>query len=437
MENFKVLFNKNRINNNVYIGSIIKCIVIDISNEFIVVDARLKSECYILKNQFLNEYGQLIVKIGDEIDACIKHIDNGFGESILSVEKVRKHYIWNKLEYFYNQQKIVTGIIISNIKGGFAIDIHGIKAFLPGSLMDIRYLRIQDKLAGTEFELKIIKMDKKQNNIIVSRKPFVNLSSGIEKSKFIKTLYEGKELYGLVKNLKNYGAFIDLGAVDGLLHITDISWRRIKHPSEIIKVGQKIKIKVISFDSIKNRVSLGLKQLTTDPWKGIYLNYPKGSKLKGPVTNITDYGFFIEIEKGLEGLVHTSEMDWVKKSIQPTKVVKIGMILEVMVLDVDIKKKRISLGLKQCTKNPWEIFAAQNSVGTYIYGITKFVSNFGIYLYLPNSVEGFVHISDISWDHCYNLKCLKTFKSNSKIKVIILAIDVINERISAGIKQVK
>lgn len=433
-ENFGELYNKILSKGKVYPGAIITGVVIDMDNDFIIIDANLKSEGKIPISQFYNEKGELEVSVGDSVEIVVDAIENGFGETQLSREKAKRIQAWSKLESAYKSNEVVKGLVVNRVKGGFTVDLQTVKAFLPGSLIDIRQLRDQSELEGQILEFKIIKMDQKRNNVVVSRKAMLEYEVNFEKSALLEKLNEGQKVKGIVKNLTDYGAFVDLGGIDGLLHITDMSWRRIRHPSEVVSVNEEVFVKILKFDKEKNRVSLGLKQLIDDPWKDISKKYANGVKLKGVVTNITDYGCFVEIEHGVEGLVHVSEMDWTNKNINPNKIVKLGKSVDVVVLYIDEERRRISLGLKQCTENPWVAFSNNYKKGDKITGKIKSITDFGIFVGLSGDIDGLIHLSDISWSE-NSIEVLHNYNKNDEIEVIILGIDAERERISLGIKQ--
>ncbi|QJC33762.1 30S ribosomal protein S1 [Enterobacteriaceae endosymbiont of Donacia provostii] len=433
-ECFAKLFEKSSKNKIINLGSIVSGTVIAIEKDVVLVDAGLKSESYIPISQFKNIKGELEIKIGDVIDLALDSIEDGFGETILSREKAKRHESWLFLEKANINKNNIKGIINGKVKGGFTVDLNNIRAFLPGSLIDIRPIRDTSHLEGKELDFKVIKLDKKRNNVVVSRKAVIESENSVERNLLLNTLYEGMEINGLVKNLTDYGAFVDLGGVDGLLHITDMAWKRVKHPSEIVNIGDNIKVKILKFDKEKVRVSLGLKQLGEDPWKSISKRYPENSKLIGRVTNLTDYGCFVEIQEGIEGLVHVSEMDWTNKNIHPTKIVSVNSKVEVMVLDIDEERRRISLGIKQCTVNPWLEFAKNYKKGDCVNGKIKSITDFGIFIGLIGGIDGLVHLSDLSWTNNGEDEILK-YKKNDIITAMVLQVDSERERISLGIKQ--
>ncbi len=433
-EIFGKLFKKLIKKKNIKQGSIIKGKIIDIDHKNVIIDSGLKSESYIPIEQFKNSKGKINIKINDDVEVLVDNISGGYGETILSREKAQKYKSWLNIEKSYKESKIIKGIINGKVKGGLTVDIKGIKAFLPGSLIDIKPIKDFSELENKKIEFKIIKLDKNNNNIVISRKAVILSENNFEREKLIKNIYEGLILEGIVKNLTDYGAFIDLGGLDGLLHITDIAWKRVKHPNEILKIGEKINVKIIKFDKENIRVSLGLKQLTEDPWKNINKKYPIKSKIKGKITNLTDYGCFIEIEEGIEGLAHISEIDWKNKNINPFKIFNIGESIKAIILNIDKEKRRISLGIKQCKPNPWIDFTKSYNKGDKISGIIKSITDFGIFLKLNKDINGLIHTSDISWNKNNN-NFKKIYKKGDKIKTSILQIDTEKERISLGIKQ--
>ncbi len=419
-------------------GTIVKgtVTVVAIENGYVLVDAGLKSESAIPAEQFKNAAGELEVEVGSEVDVALDAVEDGFGETQLSREKAKRHEAWIVLEKAYEEAATVVGIINGKVKGGFTVELNGIRAFLPGSLVDVRPIRDTAHLENKELEFKVIKLDQKRNNVVVSRRAVIESESTVERDELLETLQEGSEVKGIVKNLTDYGAFVDLGGVDGLLHITDMAWKRVKHPSEIVNVGDEILVKVLKFDRDRTRVSLGLKQLGEDPWVAIAKRYPEGHKLSGRVTNLTDYGCFVEIEEGVEGLVHVSEMDWTNKNIHPSKVVNVGDEVEVMVLEIDEERRRISLGLKQCKANPWQSFAEAQAKGDKVTGKIKSITDFGIFIGLDGGIDGLVHLSDISWNVAGE-EAVREFKKGDEISAVVLAVDAERERISLGIKQME
>jgi small subunit ribosomal protein S1 len=417
-------------------GSIVTGVVIDIDNEWVTVHAGLKSEGVIPRAQFVDSAGNCSLSIGDEVQVALETVEDGFGETKLSREKAKRAESWKELEAAHEADEVVKGIINGKVKGGFTVDINTIRAFLPGSLVDVRPVRDTAHLENKELEFKVIKLDQKRNNVVVSRRAVMEAANSVEREALLESLQEGMSVKGIVKNLTDYGAFVDLGGVDGLLHITDMAWKRIKHPSEIVEVGQEIDVKILKFDRERNRVSLGLKQLGEDPWVEITNRYPEGSRVKARVTNLTDYGCFAELEEGVEGLVHVSEMDWTNKNVHPSKIVQLGDEVEVMVLDIDEERRRISLGIKQCMQNPWDAFASQYAKGDKIAGSIKSITDFGIFIGLEGNIDGLVHLSDISWNEVGE-EAVRNYKKGDEIETVILSIDPERERISLGIKQLE
>ncbi len=435
-ESFAELFEESLKTVDMVSGSIITGVVVDIDNEWVTVHAGLKSEGVIPRAQFINESGELEVAVGDTVQVSMDAVDDGFGETRLSREKAKRAESWQILENVYESQEVITGLISGRVKGGFTVEIRDIRAFLPGSLVDVRPLRDNEMLEGREMEFKVIKLDQKRNNVVVSRRSVLEQENSAEREALLESLQEGMSVKGIVKNLTDYGAFVDLGGVDGLLHITDMAWKRIKHPSEIVAVGDEIDVKVLKFDRERNRVSLGLKQLGEDPWVAITNRYPEGARTMARVTNLTDYGCFAEIEEGVEGLVHVSEMDWTNRNIHPSKVVQVGDEVEVMVLDIDEERRRISLGIKQCQGNPWEEFAALHGKGDRIRGYIKSITDFGIFIGLDGNIDGLVHLSDISWNEPGE-QAVRRFTKGDEIETVVLSIDAERERISLGLKQLE
>ena len=433
-ENFAELFEESLKSVELKSGSIITGVVVDIDPEWVTVHAGLKSEGVIPRAEFLNEQGNIDISIGDAVKVSMDAVDDGFGETRLSREKAKRSESWEMLEKVHGDQEVIKGLISGRVKGGFTVEINDIRAFLPGSLVDVRPLRENEQLEGQVLEFKVIKLDQKRNNVVVSRRAVLEAENSVEREELLKNLQEGHELKGIVKNLTDYGAFVDLGGVDGLLHITDMSWKRIKHPSEIVAVGEEIDVKVLKFDRERNRVSLGLKQLGEDPWVAITRRYPEGARTVAKVTNLTDYGCFAELEEGVEGLVHVSEMDWTNRNIHPSKVVQVGDEVEVMVLDIDEERRRISLGIKQCKGNPWEEFSVLHKKGDHIKGYIKSITDFGIFIGLDGEIDGLVHLSDISWNEPGE-QAVRRFTKGDEIETVILAIDSERERISLGLKQ--
>ncbi|HGY2428622.1 TPA: 30S ribosomal protein S1 [Klebsiella pneumoniae] len=433
-ESFAQLFEESLKEIETRPGSIVRGVVVAIDKDVVLVDAGLKSESAIPAEQFKNAQGELEIQVGDEVDVALDAVEDGFGETLLSREKAKRHEAWITLEKAYEDAETVTGVINGKVKGGFTVELNGIRAFLPGSLVDVRPVRDTLHLEGKELEFKVIKLDQKRNNVVVSRRAVIESENSAERDQLLENLQEGMEVKGIVKNLTDYGAFVDLGGVDGLLHITDMAWKRIKHPSEIVNVGDEITVKVLKFDRERTRVSLGLKQLGEDPWVAIAKRYPEGTKLTGRVTNLTDYGCFVEIEEGVEGLVHVSEMDWTNKNIHPSKVVNVGDVVEVMVLDIDEERRRISLGLKQCKSNPWQQFAETHNKGDRVEGKIKSITDFGIFIGLDGGIDGLVHLSDISWNVAGE-EAVREYKKGDEIAAVVLQVDAERERISLGVKQ--
>ena len=433
-ENFADLFEQSLSDIDMTPGAIVTGTIIDIDTDWVTVHAGLKSEGVIPRTQFLDEQGNLSLEVGDEVKVALETVEDGFGETRLSREKAKRAESWMELEAAYEKNDIVTGVINGKGKGGFTVDLNNIRAFLPGSLVDVRPVRDTLHLEGQQLEFRLIKLDRKRNNVVVSRRAVLESVSTEERDALLEKLEEGMSGKGVVKNLTDYGAFVDLGGVDGLLHITDMSWKRIKHPNEIVNVGDEIDVKVLKYDRERNRVSLGLKQLGEDPWQAIKERYPQNKQVKAVVTNLTDYGCFAELEEGVEGLVHVSEMDWTNKNVHPSKVVQLGDEIDVMVLDIDEERRRISLGIKQCYQNPWDGFAENFKKGDEISGNIKSITDFGIFIGLDGSIDGLVHLSDISWDEPGE-DAVRNYKKGDEIKTIILSIDPERERISLGVKQ--
>ncbi len=415
-------------------GSVITGTVVAIDSDWITVDTGLKSEGIVAREEFLSEEGELEVEVGDSVDVVVEAVDNGMGQTLLSREKAKRVETWNVLEKIYENDEIVKGIISSKVKGGFTVDVGSVRAFLPGSLVDVRPIRDTTHLEGKELEFKVIKLDQKRNNVVVSRRAVMEAENSAEREELLNKLEEGIEIEGIVKNLTDYGAFVDLGGIDGLLHITDMAWRRIKHPSEVVEVGQDLKVKVLKFDRERNRVSLGLKQLGTDPWDNVGATYPVGSIVKARVTNLTDYGCFAEISEGIEGLVHVSEMDHTNKNIHPSKVVQVGDEIDVMILDIDEERRRISLGIKQTLANPWEEFDKKHERGDKITGTIKSITDFGIFIGLDGGIDGLVHLSDISWNETGE-EAIRNYNKGDTVEAMVLSVDAEANRISLGVKQ--
>ena len=437
-ESFAELFEESLKTLNLQAGSIITGVIVDIDYQarWVTVHAGLKSEALIPLEQFYNDAGDLTINVGDEVHVALDSVEDGFGETKLSREKAKRAECWIVLEAAFAAEEVVKGVINGKVKGGFTVDVNGIRAFLPGSLVDVRPVRDTTHLEGKELEFKVIKLDQKRNNVVVSRRSVLEAENSAEREALLESLQEGQQVKGIVKNLTDYGAFVDLGGVDGLLHITDMAWKRIKHPSEIVNVGDEIDVKVLKYDRERNRVSLGLKQLGEDPWVAIKARYPEGTRVTARVTNLTDYGCFAELEEGVEGLVHVSEMDWTNKNIHPSKVVQVGDEVEVMVLDIDEERRRISLGIKQCKSNPWEDFSGQFNKGDKISGTIKSITDFGIFIGLDGGIDGLVHLSDISWNEVGE-EAVRRFKKGDELDTVILSVDPERERISLGIKQLE
>ncbi len=433
-ESFAELFEESLAFTNMKPGTIVNGTVIDITPDVVVVSAGLKSEGVIPIEQFKGPDGELEVKVGDVVEVTLDAVENGLGETRLSREKAKRAKAWQELEKAYENDEIVKGVMTGKVRGGFTVELGNIRAFLPGSLVDVRPVRDTAYLEGKELEFKLVKLDQARNNVVVSRRAVVEKEYSAEREELLKNLAEGQTVKAIVKNLTDYGAFLDMGGVDGLLHITDMAWKRVKHPSEVVEIGQEIEVKVLRFDRERNRVSLGLKQLGDDPWKDITRRYPEGTRLFGKVTNITDYGCFVEIEDGVEGLVHVSEMDWTNKNVNPQKVVHLGEEVEVMILDIDEERRRISLGMKQCKPNPWDEFAANHSKGDRVQGSIKSITDFGIFVGLDGGIDGLVHLSDISWN-IPGEEAVRNYKKGDEIEAVVLAVDPERERISLGIKQ--
>jgi small subunit ribosomal protein S1 len=433
-ESFSELFEQSLANQDIKSGIIITGQVIEISNDVVIVSAGLKSEAVIPKSEFRDEAGELEVEVGDDVEVALDSLEDGTGETRLSRERAKRERTWTMLEEAYEAGKIINGIINGRVKGGFTVEVDFVRAFLPGSLVDVRPVRDPSYLEGKDLEFKVIKLDRKRNNVVVSRRAVVEEEYSVEREALLEKLQEGIVVKGVVKNLTDYGAFVDLGGIDGLLHITDMAWKRVKHPSEVVSVGDEIEVKILRFDRDKTRVSLGMKQLGSDPWQAIARRYPQNTRIYGKVTNIADYGCFVEIEDGVEGLVHVSEMDWTNKNVNPAKVVAVGDEVEVMVLEIDEERRRISLGIKQCNSNPWSDFAEGFNKGDKISGNIKSITDFGIFIGLPGGIDGLVHLSDISWEEGVE-DAAHNFKKGDEIETVILAVDPERERISLGVKQ--
>ncbi|HZZ92789.1 MAG TPA: 30S ribosomal protein S1 [Usitatibacter sp.] len=435
-ENFAALFEESLSRQEMRVGEVITAEVVSVDPNVVVVNAGLKSESTIPTEEFKNDRGEIEVKPGDFVSVAIEALEDGFGSTKLSREKAKKLAAWSELDQALESAKIIKGVVSGKVKGGLTVMINGIRAFLPGSLVDLRPVKDTSHFEGKELEFKVIKLDRKRNNVVVSRRAVMEETAGVERQQLLETLKEGATVKGVVKNITDYGAFVDLGGIDGLLHITDLAWRRVKHPTEVLSVGDEVTAKVLKFDAEKNRVSLGLKQLGEDPWIGISRRYPQGTRLFGKVTNITDYGAFVEIESGIEGLVHVSEMDWTNKNVHPAKVVSLGDEVEVMILEIDEDRRRISLGMKQCMPNPWEEFAMNHKKGDKVRGVIKSITDFGVFIGLPGNIDGLVHLSDLSWN-TPGEEAVKSLKKGEEVETVVLSIDVERERISLGLKQLE
>lgn len=435
-ESFAQLFEESLKNLETRQGAVVKGTVVAIQKGLVLVDTGSKSESAIPAEEFQNAQGELEVQVGDVVDVVLKAVDDGFGATVASRADAKRNEAWIALEKAFDEQATVLGLVNGKVKGGFTVELNGVRAFLPGSLVDTRPVRDADHLLGKELEFKVIKLDQKRNNVVVSRRAVIETENSQEREQILENIAEGSEVKGIVKNLTDYGAFVDLGGVDGLLHITDMAWKRVKHPSEIVNVGEEITVKVLKFDKDRTRVSLGLKQLGQDPWAEITQNHPVNSKLTGKVTNLTDYGCFVEILDGVEGLVHVSEMDWTNKNIHPSKVVSLGDVVEVMVLEVDEERRRISLGLKQCKPNPWTQFAETHNKGDKVVGKIKSITDFGIFIGLEGGIDGLVHLSDISWN-VPGEEAVRNYKKGDEVTAVVLQVDAVKERISLGIKQLE
>ncbi|WP_374481588.1 30S ribosomal protein S1 [Zoogloea sp.] len=433
-ESFAALFEESLNRQEMRAGEVITAEVVRIDQNFVVVNAGLKSESYIPIDEFRSDRGEVTAQVGDYVQVAIEQLEDGYGETRLSRDKAKRIAAWNDLDKALNDAILVKGMITGKVKGGLTVMVNGIRAFLPGSLVDMRPVKDTTPFEGKEFEFRVIKLDRKRNNVVVSRRAVLEASMGEERQKLLETLKEGTIVKGIVKNITDYGAFVDLGGIDGLLHITDLAWRRVRHPSEVLSVGDELEAKVLKFDQEKNRVSLGLKQLGEDPWVGISRRYPQGTRLFGKVTNITDYGAFVEVEQGIEGLVHVSEMDWTNKNIHPTKVVQLGDEVEVMILEIDEDRRRISLGMKQCMSNPWDDFAINHKKGDKVRGQIKSLTDFGVFIGLEGGIDGLVHLSDLSWS-LSGEEAVRQYKKGDEVEAVVLNIDVEKERISLGIKQ--
>src|SRR6059058_1529134 len=435
-ENFAALFEESLARQEMRQGELITAEVTRVDYNIVVVNAGLKSESFIPIEEFKNDQGIVEVKAGDFVTVAIESLEDGYGETRLSRDKAKRLKAWHDLEAAMEQGNVVQGLVTGKVKGGLTVMVNGIRAFLPGSLVDIRPVKDTSPYEFKSLEFKVIKLDRKRNNVVVSRRAVLEETMGAEREELLKTLQEGAIVKGVVKNITDYGAFVDLGGIDGLLHITDLAWRRVKHPSEVLAVGDEVEAKVLKFDQEKNRVSLGMKQLGEDPWVGIGRRYPQGTRLFGKVTNLTDYGAFVEVESGIEGLVHVSEMDWTNKNVYPSKVVQVGDEVEVMILEIDEERRRISLGMKQCMPNPWEDFAREYKKGDRVKGQIKSITDFGVFVGLPGGIDGLVHLSDLSWSSAGE-EAVKNFKKSEELEAVVLTIDVERERISLGVKQLE
>jgi small subunit ribosomal protein S1 len=435
-ESFADLFEESLNTTPMQPGKIVTGTVVNVGADVVMVNAGLKSEGAIPVTEFLNEKGEVTVSVGDLVDVSLESLEDGFGATQLSRDKAKQAEAWTKLEHAFEGNETVMGMISGKVKGGFTVDLENIRAFLPGSLVDVRPIRDTSHLEGKELEFKLIKLDRPRNNIVVSRRAIMEQENSAEREALLETLEEGKNVKGIVKNLTDYGAFVDLGGIDGLLHITDMAWKRVKHPSEVVAMGDEIEVQVLKFDKERERVSLGLKQMGEDPWADIARRYPNSTRIHGKVTNIADYGCFVEIEDGVEGLVHMSEMDWTNKNVHPSKLVSLGDEVEVMVLDIDAERRRISLGIKQCQVNPWEEFAMSHNKGDKVKGAIKSITDFGIFIGLNGNIDGLIHLSDITWEE-ENEEIVRDFKKGDEVEAVVLAIDPERERISLGIKQLE
>jgi small subunit ribosomal protein S1 len=433
---FAALFEESLSRQEMRVGEVITAEVISVDPNVVIVNAGLKSESTIATEEFKNDRGEIEVKPGDFVSVAIEALEDGFGATKLSRDKAKKLAAWTSLDDALANGSIIKGVVSGKVKGGLTVMVNGIRAFLPGSLVDLRPVKDTSHFEGKELEFKVIKLDRKRNNVVVSRRAVMEETAGVERQQLLETLKEGAIVKGVVKNITDYGAFVDLGGIDGLLHITDLAWRRVKHPTEVLSVGDEVTAKILKFDAEKNRVSLGLKQLGEDPWIGISRRYPQGTRLFGKVTNITDYGAFVEIEAGIEGLVHVSEMDWTNKNVHPAKVVSLGDEVEVMILEIDEDRRRISLGMKQCMPNPWEEFAMNHKKGDKVKGVIKSITDFGVFIGLPGNIDGLVHLSDLSWN-ATGEEAVKALKKGDEVETVVLSIDVERERISLGIKQLE
>ncbi|MEO8419051.1 MAG: 30S ribosomal protein S1 [Methylophilaceae bacterium] len=433
-ESFAALFEESLARQEMRSGEVITAEVVSIDNDFVIVNAGLKSESIIVTSEFLNDRGELEISVGDFVKVCIESLEDGYGSTKLSREKAKRLAAWLDLEEAMNEARIIKGMINGRVKGGLTVMVNGIRAFLPGSLVDLRPVKDTTPFENKEWDFKVIKLDRKRNNVVVSRRAVLEENMGADREALLGSLKEGAVVKGIVKNITDYGAFVDLGGIDGLLHITDLAWRRVKHPSEVLTVGEEVEAKILKFDQEKNRVSLGIKQLGDDPWVALTRRYPVSTRLFGKVTNLTDYGAFVEIEPGIEGLVHVSEMDWTNKNVHPAKIAQLGDEVEVMILEIDEERRRLSLGMKQCQANPWDDFAATHKKGDKVSGQIKSITDFGVFIGLPGGIDGLVHLSDLSWNQTGE-EAIRNFKKGDELSAIVLSIDVEKERISLGVKQ--
>ncbi|MCB5187878.1 30S ribosomal protein S1 [Methylobacillus caricis] len=434
MESFAALFEESLARQEMRSGEVITAEVISVDDDFVIVNAGLKSESVILASEFRNDRGELEVSAGDFVKVCIESLEDGYGSTKLSREKAKRLAAWLDLEEAMNESRIIKGMVNGRVKGGLTVMVNSIRAFLPGSLVDLRPVKDTTPFENKEWDFKVIKLDRKRNNVVVSRRAVLEESMGADREALLESLKEGAVVKGIVKNITDYGAFVDLGGIDGLLHITDLAWRRVKHPSEVLTVGEEVEAKILKFDQEKNRVSLGIKQLGDDPWVALTRRYPVGTRLFGKVTNLTDYGAFVEIEPGIEGLVHVSEMDWTNKNVHPAKIAQLGDEVEVMILEIDEDRRRLSLGMKQCQANPWDDFAASHKKGDKVSGQIKSITDFGVFIGLPGGIDGLVHLSDLSWNQTGE-EAIRNFKKGDELEAVVLSIDVEKERISLGVKQ--
>ena len=433
-ESFAALFEESLARQKMRSGEVITAEVVSIDSDFVVVNAGLKSESVIDASEFLNDRGEMEVQVGDFVKVCIESLEDGYGSTKLSREKAKRLAAWLDLEEAMNEGRIIKGMVNGRVKGGLTVMVNGIRAFLPGSLVDLRPVKDTTPFENKEWDFKVIKLDRKRNNVVVSRRAVLEDSMGADREALMGSLKEGAVVKGIVKNITDYGAFVDLGGIDGLLHITDLAWRRVKHPSEVLTVGEEVEAKILKFDQDKNRVSLGIKQLGDDPWVALSRRYPANTRLFGKVTNLTDYGAFVEIEPGIEGLVHVSEMDWTNKNVHPAKIAQLGDEVEVMILEIDEDRRRLSLGMKQCQTNPWDDFAISHKKGDNVSGQIKSITDFGVFIGLPGGIDGLVHLSDLSWTQTGE-EAIRNFKKGDELSAVVLSIDVEKERISLGVKQ--